>query len=317
MSELPEISVVMSVYNGARYLEASINSILTQTFSQFEFIICDDGSTDDTPIILKEIDDPRIIIIENEKNSGLSRSLNRCISVSKSTVIARQDADDLSAVNRLQVQYEYLEKHPRVGVLACATQWIDEQSTFVKIWPTGYENPTIQELLLDTCPIIHGSVIVRKTNINQAGGYNEEIITGQDYDLWLRVSETADIVCLPDVLYTYRQHSQMVSERRRDEQSFFAQKSLELAIERRLHNTYSYLGFSRNSLPPAWTSLERHELSRRLIWWSAGARNIRRSLALQFLLLALAADPFSLETREYIAGIWKRKLFPGYQNSTS
>ena len=315
MTVEPLISVVMSVYNGAMYLEASIDSVLAQTFTQYEFIICDDGSTDETASILNNYDDPRIIIIENAKNLGLSRSLNRCIAVSKSIIIARQDADDLSNINRLQVQYAILEDHPEVGVLASAVQWIDDQSKIIKIWPSGDDNPTIQEKLLYTCPIIHGSVMFRRRYFEEAGGYNEEMKTGQDYDLWLRISETSEIVCLPDVLYTYRQHAQMVSEKRREEQSLFAQNSLSLAIERRLRNTLSYLGFSRYSLPPNWQGLERHELSRRLVRWSAGARSIRRTLALQFLLLSLIIDPFSQEARDYLAGIWKRKIQPRHQSS--
>jgi len=316
MSSEPVISVVMSVYNGENYLEQSVSSILKQTFSHFEFIICNDGSNDNTNNILVSLTDSRIKVISNESNLGLARSLNRCIRISRGAFIARQDADDISNPSRLQKQYDCLQAHPGIGVLASAVEWIDEFSIPFKTWPSGKSNPDIQEELLYTCPIIHGSVLFRRQSYDDAGGYNEAMKTGQDYDLWLKIAELWDIVCLSEILYSYRWHDQMVSLKRKDEQNSYAIDGLNQAVDRRLKYSRSYLGFSKDRLPEKWKEMDREFLSHRLIWWSAGARNISRSLALEFLLLSLAVDPLSRETRKYLAGIWKRKILPPHHNSS-
>lgn len=126
----PKISVVMSVYNGERYLGEAVESIFNQTFSDFEFIIINDGSTDRTPEILTEIDDPRAKVI-NQPNRGLTASLNRAIRLAKGEYIARMDADDISEPTRLERQVEVLDRDPDVVLVACWYEVIDEKGNFL------------------------------------------------------------------------------------------------------------------------------------------------------------------------------------------
>ena len=118
----PSISVIMSVYNGANYMKTGIESILNQSFSDWEFIICDDGSTDNTFQIMEEYakKDKRIVLLKNENNMGLSYSLNKCIEISKSNILARQDADDESMSDRFEKQLKFVLDHPEYAIVGTA-----------------------------------------------------------------------------------------------------------------------------------------------------------------------------------------------------
>ncbi len=151
----------MSVFNGARFLRPAVDSILSQTLDDFEFIVVDDGSTDETARILEEYEDPRIILQRNEKNLGLAQSLNRGVSLAQADLIARQDSDDISHPERLNALVSFLDRNPETGVVGSAVQWIDEESRSDKVWPQGLDNQEIQQLLLRTCPLIHGSTAYR------------------------------------------------------------------------------------------------------------------------------------------------------------
>ena len=127
----PKLSVVMSVLNGEPYLREAVESILNQTFEDFEFIVLDDGSTDNTVQILESYDDPRMVRLYNPANLGLPKSFNRGLSVCRGEFIVRQDADDMSMPSRFMTQLHYLERHPDIGVLGTQMDVVDERGDFL------------------------------------------------------------------------------------------------------------------------------------------------------------------------------------------
>ena len=158
----PQISVIMAVYNGEKFLEEAIGSILKQTFLNFEFIIIDDGSEDTSLKIIKNFKDKRISILENNKNIGLSASLNKGIKLSKGKYIARMDADDISLPERLEKQYNFMERNPNIGIVGTGYDLINESGERMGtyIYP---DNPVTIHWKLLTGPVFpHPTVMLRK-----------------------------------------------------------------------------------------------------------------------------------------------------------
>ena len=153
----PRVSVLMSVQDGERYLRAAIESILDQTFANFEFLILDDASSDASRAIIASCDDPRIRLIENERNLGLTRSLNRGIRLSRGAYIARMDADDLSLPDRLQRQVDFLDADPQCAVVASFSRRIDHSAAEVGAMRSPIEEEAIKSSLLTGNCLTHGS----------------------------------------------------------------------------------------------------------------------------------------------------------------
>lgn len=204
----PLISVVMAVYNGEKYLKEAIDSILKQSYKKFEFIIINDGSTDNSYNILKEykeIDD-RIILIENIENKGLIYSLNRGLHLSNGKYIARMDADDISEKNRFSEQIKFLEKHKDVAM--CSTyikMFKDNFKLLSKKFGSETEAEKIRTILLFKNYIAHPTVMIRKNIIDKYNlKYNLEDKGMEDYGLWLYLSKHEKIVTIPKYLLKYR-----------------------------------------------------------------------------------------------------------------
>lgn len=198
----PVVSVVMSIYNGERFLREAVESILSQSFTNFEFIIVDDGSTDHTWQVLTgyAARDARIVLARNEGNIGLTRSLNRGLALARGEYIARQDADDFSLPERLSSQIKFLEEHPEVGAVGSAVRLLDQRGrvVFDAYSPTDHET-LCAYLLLDNC-LCHTTLVVRSNLLKKLGGYDPELPYAQDYDLWWRLSRISLIRALPVVL---------------------------------------------------------------------------------------------------------------------
>lgn len=216
--ENPKVTVLMSVYNGERYLRAAIGSILKQTFRDFEFLIVNDGSTDSTTKILESYNDYRIKIINNEKNIGLTKSLNEEIAIAQGKYIARMDADDLSLPERLEKQVAFLEEHPEVGILGCGFQVVSESgdSNYTILYPSNHN--LLRWRLCFSCPIAHPSVMMRTAILRLITGYNTDMRYAADYDLWIRLSGITKLSNLQEVLLLYRQHEDTVSQKHYKEQ---------------------------------------------------------------------------------------------------
>lgn len=214
----PKVSVLMSVYNGERYLGEAIDSILNQTFTDFEFVIIDDASTDSTAAILDSYPDARLVRLKNETNLGLTQSLNRGLAVVRGEYVARMDADDISLPERLAKQVNYLDTHPEVGVVGAQVNFIDTEGR--SLGPVTY--PT-DPLLIDWTMLLsnrlwHPLAMFRRDLVQTLGGYNQDFAFAQDYDLWLRLRQVAQIRLLPDFLLKYRAHANSASTERFVEQ---------------------------------------------------------------------------------------------------
>jgi glycosyltransferase involved in cell wall biosynthesis len=299
----------MSVFNGAHYLREAVESVLNQTFTDFEFIIIDDASGDATSDILHEYSDPRIVRLRNEENLGLARSLNRGVSIACGEYIARQDADDVSLPQRLAQQVAYLDAYPRTGFVGTTAIWMDATGEALQVWqqPTG--NPQIQERLLWYCCLMHGSVMMRRQALAEVGGrYAEDMRTGQDYDLWLRMSEKWDVAILPEPLYRYRWHENMATKMRSQEQTANAQQALARALRRRTALGWA-LVLSPLSKPPVWTArYSRREWADRFLWWAAGARAMGRGYPQRFAAFSFLLNPVNPNWWSFMRGVSRRKL---------
>jgi glycosyltransferase involved in cell wall biosynthesis len=210
LNQPPVISVVMCVYNGEKYLREAVESILNQTFTDFEFIIIDDGSTDRTEEILDTYTDTRIVRINNLKQSGIAISLNKGVKAARGEYIARMDADDISLPERFQKQVAYLAAHQEIGVLGSNIDIIDENGNKdpTYTWHIGLpvDPEVIQWCLLFDNPIKHPTVIIRKSLLNDVGGYPEDVVS-QDYGLWMRIIKRSKIAILNEVLFLFRWHN--------------------------------------------------------------------------------------------------------------
>ncbi|MFX1466035.1 MAG: glycosyltransferase family 2 protein [Promethearchaeota archaeon] len=199
----PMISVVMAVYNSEKYVQEAVDSILKQTFKNFEFIIINDGSTDKTQEILESYNDPRIVLT-HQKHMGLTKSLNKGIALAKGKYIARQDADDISLPDRLKKQIEFLELHKDFALLGTAAQIIDIRGFYLKTIKYPTDHSSLRIAIKRSNHFWHGSVMFRRQSFFELGGYQEIFFTAQDYDLWLRFVERFKVANLSDPLYKYR-----------------------------------------------------------------------------------------------------------------
>ena len=211
----------MSVYNGSPFLREAVESILAQSFSDFEFILVNDGSTDDTASILELYSgqDSRIRLFHNE-NHGLTYSLNFGCARARARYIARMDGDDIALRDRFVRQLEFMEKHPEVGLLGSAYDLIDKRGKRLCGATLPTTDSEIRQALLDSTAFLHPSVMMRKAALDQVGGYRE-VTYAEDYDLWLRLSEQTRMANLPEVLLQYRIHANQVSVSKCREQSLW------------------------------------------------------------------------------------------------
>lgn len=182
-----KVTVLMSVYNDEEYLRDSVESILNQSYDNFEFLIYDDASTDGSTKILREyaLKDKRIKLIVNEVNRGLSYNLDRGVKSSETKWIARMDADDIAVSNRLELQMSYIIDNPEIDILGGYATDIDENGNKLGLRKVPITHEKITALIW-TSPVIHPTVLFRKEAIIKAGSYNSELYRRQDYDLWFR-----------------------------------------------------------------------------------------------------------------------------------
>jgi len=214
----PVISVVMPVYNSEPYLAEAIESILNQTFADFEFLIFDDGSTDRSPEIIREYarKDARIIPQFSPINRGYVVHLNEGIRRSRGRYIARMDSDDVALSTRLELQAKFLSKNPSAGVVGTSCIRIDEQGD--EIGP-GRRSATPSYLFWQTFfvnPLSHPTVLYRKEAIESVGGYDESRMPAEDYCLWTRMLGKWEMYNIEEPLLKYREHSNSVSVTKKD-----------------------------------------------------------------------------------------------------
>lgn len=265
----PDVTVLMSVYNGERYLEDAIESILGQTFHDFEFIIINDGSTDGTKDTLTRYQrmDDRIRVYDQE-NRGLIAALNRGCQLARGKYIARMDADDISLPERLARQLYYMEAHPEVGVLGTWTESIDDSGRLLETQRLPTAPSLIRWALLFGNPIAHGSVMMRLDVIRRLGFYHTDALYSEDYDLWSRASVDTRIAIIPDVLLRYRVWRGSTSLIHKQTQRSGSIKVMHSSIERLLNSEVSLdVVATLRQMPegPSSTRLQRIESAASLV----------------------------------------------------
>jgi len=203
----PKVTVLMPVFNEQKYLRNAVNSILNQTFKDFEFIIVNDASTDKTLEILESYSDPRIKIYTNKKNIGVAKSLNVGLKMSKGNYIARQDADDISTSDRLAIEAAFLDSHPDYAVVGTFPQVIYENSDKIRYGKRPIEDIEIRRTLKTKNCIVHGSAMIRMKCLLDVGLYDEAMEKSQDFELWLRLSQKYYLRNIAKFLYVLRLHN--------------------------------------------------------------------------------------------------------------
>ncbi len=200
----PIISVILPVYNGKEHLAECIESVLHQTFTNFEFIIVDDASTDSTPQILKKYlsQDERIRVITNPINQKQTISANTACKNAEGKYLARMDADDVSLPKRFEKQFEFLEANPEIGMVGSWTDTISETGKIIGQWKTTVEPGVLNWNLLFGSSFAHSSVMMRCDIVKKAGYYQSP--EAEDYDLWSRISRIAKVANIPEVLQQKR-----------------------------------------------------------------------------------------------------------------
>lgn len=240
----PKLSVYTTVYNGEKYLAEAIESILHQTFIDFEYIIVDDGSTDSTPEILaKYINiDKRIKVTTNEINLGLPKTRNIGLKNTRGQYVAIQDADDISLPERFAKQVGYLDNHPEIILVSTRVDRIDEnghslgEGTVIR--PKNWEETKRQ--LKRTNIIVQGSTMFRRDPIMKIGGYREKFQFSEEYDLWLRLCEIGRIEILPEYLYKWRFTGGSTSLKKNKQFHYFHKCAQTFQKERERSGTDSY-----------------------------------------------------------------------------
>ncbi|MGE0501538.1 MAG: glycosyltransferase family 2 protein [Rhizobiaceae bacterium] len=215
----PAVSVVMPVRNGGAFFPGAVESILGQTLRHLELIVVDDGSTDGTSERLAAFAamDARVVATRSP-GKGIVDALNHGMGLSRAALIARMDADDIARPERLERQAAFLEGRPDLYVLGSSAIEIDAEGTEVRPVAVPVEPAAIRAELARHNPILHPTVVMRRTALDRVGGYRKALTHAEDYDLWLRLAAVGDIANLPEPLLLLRRHSGQVSRRKRLDQ---------------------------------------------------------------------------------------------------
>ena len=231
---LKKVSIIMPAYNAEKYIGEAIESILSQTYTDYEFIIINDGSTDKTEKIIRSYDDSRIVYLENEKNSGIVVTLNKGLDYATGEYIARMDADDISINNRLEKQVAYMKKNKKVGLLGTGIRVFGtEIQQYDRVFTTDSKQLKA-ELIFNSC-VAHPTVMIRREILEQNHlRYNEEFAGAEDYCLWWEIAKVSSIATLKDILLNYRIHSSQITKQK-DMQYYSMMQKL---MKQRFHHQY-------------------------------------------------------------------------------
>lgn len=208
---MPDITVLVPVHNGEDYLETALTSILGQSFSDFELLVINDGSTDRTQEIIEAVKDQRVRCVRHEHNRGLIEVLNEGLGIAEGKYIARMDADDVCHPQRLEFQHRFLEVHADIGVVGTAVQVIDHERRPGPIYRFPEQHDVIVWALSFLCPMVHPSIMMRRDLVLSAGGYAPSALHAEDYDLWERLSHRTRFANLPQAFLSLRKHGSSVT----------------------------------------------------------------------------------------------------------
>lgn len=286
----PHVSVVLPVYNGTPYLQSALDSILEQTFEDFEVIAIDDGSTDGSLEVLQEAarKDARMRVITRE-NRGITATLNEGIEAARGALIARMDCDDLATPDRFAKQVAFLQSHPEVVAIGSQIMLMDPESRDLKALPMPLSHAEIDRLHRTTegggmCQICHPTAMIRAAALKEVGGYREGYDAAEDLDLWLRLAEVGHLANADEIYLRYRQHPNSIGYAKRNEQRQSAWRAARDAAERRGEP------FAQ---PQPKTSQEAtgQDVYSKWGWWALSGGNV--DTARTYARKALAQKPFS------------------------
>lgn len=236
MTTVPRVSVVMSVFNDEAYLAEAVESVLGQTFTDFEFLIVNDGSSDGSANILQDFaaKDDRVRIIEQD-NQGLTKALNRGLAEATGEFIARMDGDDVCELERFEKQIYFLDENPQIVALGTSAIYVDEDGNkmFKREVPLCHEDIEQAHFLSKGGYIIHPTAMIRRSSILQIGGYREEFRYAQDYDLWLRLAENGLLQNLEEALLKYRVSRHAITAKKSRQQQDCVRRIFESTLRRR------------------------------------------------------------------------------------
>jgi glycosyltransferase involved in cell wall biosynthesis len=241
MSATPKVTVLMPVYNGRDYLMPALDSLLAQTFTDFEIVIVNDGSTDDTQAVIESYRDPRIVPVV-QQNQGVARSLNNGLKVARGKYIRRHDADDTSTPDALQYQFDFMEANPGFVMVTNQCAFMTQNGKIARDFlipnDTYFSGAPIRELSLDdftadrAAPAVHGTAFYRRQEVLDAGGYRPEFIVAEDNDLWMRLLEKHRIAILNRCTYFIRIHGQSATARHSKKITHFRNLLMEYSKQR-------------------------------------------------------------------------------------
>lgn len=216
----PLVSVLMPVYNGEKYIEASIKSVLDQSFTDFELLVLNDGSTDASESVVQSFKDERIRLINNEKNIKLIATLNRGLKEARGKWIARQDCDDMSLPHRLERQLAYLESHPKTRLLGTKVRIVDNSGNTIsetKRPGTHYQN---KWSLLFATTFMHSSVMFCAKTVRDLGGYATTYLHAEDFELWSRLVNSHEVSQMDETLVCLRKHEESIGAQHNTDQQY-------------------------------------------------------------------------------------------------
>jgi len=209
---VPRVSVIISTYDGERFIAEAVKSVLSQTFRQFELIIVNDASSDDTLRILEGFDDERITILNNSTNLGIAASQNKAIASARGDYLALMDHDDISLSERLQVQVDFLDTHPEVGMVGSNCISIDENNTAKSVSAYPEDDAFLKwHPLLYGCPFFHTSLMIRRSAMERVGGYTGNYLFAGDYELISKLTDSCVVANLKQPLVKWRMHNASTS----------------------------------------------------------------------------------------------------------
>ncbi len=292
MSE-PFVSVILPVYNQQAKIGRAVRSILSQTWQDFELIVIDDGSTDGTwKNLLPYGQEPRTRLVK-ETHRGLTPTLNHGLKLARGELIARQDSDDLSDPTRLERQVAFMDSHPDIGVLGTWARLYKERPDMTEDWDPVISDPEIRShLFYGENPIVHGSALFRRRCYEECGGYGQEFVYAQDYELWTRFAQRFQFANLPEHLYYHFCGKERVSATFSDEQRQMT-KRIKKNHQREMFDLFSkgaLNGSSERKFPA-----DAAELLRRLI--RDGFRRKEWETVRRLASCAAGADPWGVRAR--------------------
>lgn len=303
---MPRLSVIIPVFNGQEFIKESVSSILRQSFSDFELLVIDDGSTDQTLKILEEMShhDARMMVF-SRKNKGLVFTLNELLEKSTTDLVARMDADDVSLPDRFRAQVDFLDKNPDVVLVGSSVQLIDSKGRYLTTLSSPLNDAEIQNSLLQGhASVCHPASMFRRESVVAAGGYRQDFYPAEDLDLFLRLGELGKVANISKPLLRYRIHQDSISGKNILEQREAAKKSCTGAeLRRKMPESLFEAGAPWR---PGNDKKSRHEFLLRYGWWAYSSGQMRTSFIYGLKgvrLLPFSRDAWILTVKSLTGGL--------------